>query len=378
MSAAPGEVERLLEQGRAREALLRLDARNVSRPGPSERFQRGIALALLGRNQEAVSVYRQLIEEHPDMPAAYNNLAVLLNNQGQHEQAREVLEQGLRASVEHAALYRNLGNLQLYLARERQRKAFPVLGNVSAAAPRLAMLRQAGKAAAVQAPAVAAPMAVQPAWRVATAQLEPVPWRRAGEPVVPLRAPDTVTALAPAPAPAPAPVAAPVAAPAPAPFVAPVSAPVVSSTPASVVTPPPVAPAAVAAAVVSQPAAQPAAPTAERAKDDVRAALTTWASAWSRRDIDAYLAAYADDHRGQSASRDAWVRERRDRIVGRRDIRVSLSDINIDLKADVAVVRLRQDYRSEVLHTVSRKTLTLRLLPSGQWKIEQESSGSQR
>lgn len=322
-----GEVENLIAQGRPREALQRLDAGSAPR-GASSRFLRGIALTQLGRADDAVQVYRQLIDDHPGMTAAYNNLAVLLNAQGQHEQARDVLERGLRASAEHAALYRNLGNLQLYLARERHRKTFPVLQGTAPSAPRLAMLRQPGPT-----PDGPAPVSQPTDWRVATAAFEVAPWRT--------------------------PVAAPVASPAAAPIA-------VTAKPVTV-------------ALTPTPASPPAAPPpSTTAQDEVRAALQAWASAWSRRDIDGYLTAYADDFQGQSASRADWARERRERILGRREIRIALHDIAIELRGDRAVARLRQDYRSEILQTVSRKTLALRRAPSGDWKIDQETSGSSR
>lgn len=327
-----GEVENLIAQGRPREALQRLDAGSAQR-GTSSRFLRGIALTQLGRADDAVKVYRQLIDDHPGMTAAYNNLAVLLNAQGHHEQARDVLEQGLRASAEHAALYRNLGNLQIYLARERYRKAFPVLEGTTPSAPRLAMLRQPGPTGDGRAPVP------QPSdWRVATAALDVSPWRTPVRPVM------VATTQATTPATTAA-IAAAIS-----------SAATPSATPAPSVAPAP----------------------STKAQDEVRAALQAWAGAWSRRDIDGYLAAYADDFQGQSASRADWARERRERILGRREIRIALSDIAIEMRGDRAIARLRQDYRSEILQTVSRKTLALRRAPSGDWKIDQETSGSSR
>lgn len=57
-----------------------------------------------------------------------------------------------------------------------------------------------------------------------------------------------------------------------------------------------------------------------------RAALEAWAQAWSRRDVEAYFAAYAPgfDGRKGHASREAWMAERRERILSRRSIGVTV------------------------------------------------------
>jgi hypothetical protein len=104
-----------------------------------------------------------------------------------------------------------------------------------------------------------------------------------------------------------------------------------------------------------------------------RAALDTWAKAWSRRDVEAYFAAYAPGFAGRKghASREAWMAERRERILSRQSISVTVSAIearHLDGQIDV---RFEQRYRSDGPVDLSRKRV--RLAPfDGRWLIVQE------
>lgn len=102
-------------------------------------------------------------------------------------------------------------------------------------------------------------------------------------------------------------------------------------------------------------------------------AVKAWAAAWSRKDMSAYAGAYTSDFKGSSASHAAWLADRRDRIVGRKSIQVSVSEVQVDIKpGGVAEVRLRQSYQSDTLSTQSRKSLELQKV-GGRWLISQES-----
>ncbi|MBD3670246.1 MAG: tetratricopeptide repeat protein [Gammaproteobacteria bacterium] len=87
------------------------------------RFDKALSLSDDGETAEAVSLYRQLIEDYPKAPELYNNLAILLVKQNQPEQAVKVLEQGLRSHPGYAALYDNLIELNLNLSRQNYMKA---------------------------------------------------------------------------------------------------------------------------------------------------------------------------------------------------------------------------------------------------------------
>lgn len=130
-----------------------------------------------------------------------------------------------------------------------------------------------------------------------------------------------------------------------------------------------------------KPAAKPAVATAAPdkpaatapANKNVEAAITRWAQAWSARDVDAYLAAYADDYAGDGLSRSAWEAQRRSRILGPKTIDVKISDLKIEPQGDTARATFSQAYRSDRLRSTVTKTLDL-ALQNGEWRIVGEHS----
>lgn len=104
-----------------------------------------------------------------------------------------------------------------------------------------------------------------------------------------------------------------------------------------------------------------------------RAALEAWAQAWSRRDVDAYLAAYAPSFAGRKshATREAWIAERRERILSRQSISVTVAAIEARHQDGQIEARFEQRYRSDGPADISRKRV--RLAPiGGRWLIVQE------
>ncbi len=122
----------------------------------------------------------------------------------------------------------------------------------------------------------------------------------------------------------------------------------------------------------TQPDAKPTAP-AKPAAASVDAAIAAWALAWSQRDVDAYLAAYADDFSASGMSRADWEAQRRARITGPKSIDVKLGNLKIDQQGDEATATFRQAYRSDRLSSTVTKTLKL-ALKGGQWRIVGETS----
>jgi ketosteroid isomerase-like protein len=135
-------------------------------------------------------------------------------------------------------------------------------------------------------------------------------------------------------------------------------------------------PAAVAAKPVaaSKPvAADPAPAKVATTSNGVEAAITRWAQAWSMRDVNAYLAAYASDFTADGMSRSNWEAQRRARITAPQRIDVQISDLKIEQEGDTASATFRQAYRSDRLNSTVTKTLKL-ALQNGQWRIVGETS----
>lgn len=111
-------------------------------------------------------------------------------------------------------------------------------------------------------------------------------------------------------------------------------------------------------------------------QDAVRLAVNQWAKAWSQKNMAAYLKAYdASFDTPQGQSRKAWEQDRRDRIVYKTNIQISLSNMAISVKGQTATVRFSQRYQADQLNVSSRKTLKL-VKRGSQWLITHEQVGN--
>jgi Flp pilus assembly protein TadD len=111
------EVEKLFRGGDAALAMQRADKAIAERPrDASMRFLRAVMLTELQRTSEAMDALSKLIEDFPDLPEPYNNLAVLLAAQGRIDAARDLLETALRHDPAYAVAHENLGDVFVRLA----------------------------------------------------------------------------------------------------------------------------------------------------------------------------------------------------------------------------------------------------------------------
>ncbi len=120
-------------------------------------------------------------------------------------------------------------------------------------------------------------------------------------------------------------------------------------------------------------AAKPGTPATASPESAIDAAITAWAKAWSAKDVDAYLAAYADDYAADGMTRSQWEAQRRARITSPKTIEVKISDLKIDPQGDTAKATFRQAYRSDRHRSTVTKTLEL-AMQNGQWRIVKEST----
>jgi len=339
-AAAPSpealEIQRLIKSGQSTQALKLIDDSLAKNPkDPAMRFRRGVTLSMLDRKAEALQVFQKLVEDHPEMPSPYNNLAVLYGSQGDYDKARAALEKAIRTNPAYATAYQNLGDVYAQLASQAYSKALQLDKSDTTVPPKLVLLREL----------------------IAT-------------PGQPAAAPTAVAAAAPAPAPRPTLVAAAKPTPAPAPVAAPKPTPLT----------PPARVAAPTLVAVAKPAPAPApAPATTVASGngitEVDAAVHAWASAWSRRDLPGYLGAYTPEYATAGKSHKAWEEDRKARILPRKHIAVEISDLRVSVNGDKAEAHFKQTYESDTLTTSGHKTLGLERSPSGKWLIKQESVG---
>jgi Flp pilus assembly protein TadD len=118
------EVERLFRSGESEQAMQKADRAIVERPrDASMRFLRAVMLSELHRTADAMDAFNRLIEDFPDLPEPYNNLAVLHAAQGQIDRARELLESALRHDPAYYTAHENLGDVLVRLAQRAYERA---------------------------------------------------------------------------------------------------------------------------------------------------------------------------------------------------------------------------------------------------------------
>jgi len=314
------ETQALISRGDLDGALKRIERHLAGSPQDAEgRFTRALILVKQNKGPEAIKAFTELTRDYPQLPEPYNNLAVLYAQAGDYEQARDALEAALATNPSYATAHENLGDIYAALAGAAYNRALALDANNSTTRYKLSLLSglQAGPAAQAQAQAQTAS---------------------------PAQAPIQAPAPLPPPAAAPAPAAA-----AP----APVAAPVAEAAPT---------PAAAVATEIT-PAASNAALTA----------LEAWAKAWSARDVDGYLAAYASDFKPEGGlGKEEWQAQRRIRINRPKQISVSVvAPVVQAIDAEHVRISFTQDYRSDTLDDEAPKQVEMALI-GGAWKITRE------
>jgi tetratricopeptide (TPR) repeat protein len=309
------EATRLHKEGNRAAALSRLDEHLAARPRDARaRFLLGVILAEESRSQEAIEVFTALTQDFPELPEPHNNLAVLYAARGEYERARQELEMAIRADPGYAVAHENLGDIYATLASQAYDKAVSLDAKNAAARTKLALIRELF--AATGGPATA-------------------------------KAPETGPATAGAGPETPAAAAEPVAA---------------SGTQARV--------------AAAMPPAQASLPAESAAEDQPAAVLKTvegWARAWSNKEVDAYLAFYAQDFRTPKGEpRRTWEAARRSMLTKPRRIRVDVVAPKVSFQnANRATVTFRQNYSADAYKSSLRKTLVL-VRQGERWLIQQE------
>ncbi len=132
---------KLVQEGQLKAAQAPLDAYLKEEPKELRgRFLQGVVLIQSGKLAEATKLYQNLIEEFPQHPEPFNNLAVLYGMQGQYDKARAVLEMALHTHPSYAAAYENLGDVYSRMASQAYEKALQLDNKKAAREPNLKLL----------------------------------------------------------------------------------------------------------------------------------------------------------------------------------------------------------------------------------------------
>ncbi|MEJ8809955.1 tetratricopeptide repeat protein [Variovorax ureilyticus] len=138
-----GDVNALLRQGKADEALAKADAYISGKPrDPQMRFLRGVILTEQGKRADAITAFTQLNQDYPELPEPYNNLAALYAAQSQFDKARAALEMAVKLNPDYATAHENLGDVYVRLAAESYSRAKQLEAGNATVPPKLALIRQ--------------------------------------------------------------------------------------------------------------------------------------------------------------------------------------------------------------------------------------------
>lgn len=312
-----GDIQVLINDGQYKEALKMTEAQ-LSRNGADIKlqFMKGLVLTRLDRYDDAEQVFIQLTKENPELPEPFNNLAVVYAAQGKYPEAADALKSAINTHPSYATAHENLGDIYAKMASRAYNQALELDTSNRTAREKLSLVNEL----------ISAPFESKTKTT-------------------------TVAAVTPKPK----------AAPKPEPEV--IAVPVESK-------PEPVE--------VSTPKKTPVKTVdveADKAKNRnaVESAVKNWANAWSAQDVDSYLASYGKEFvPPKGLSRRAWEKERRVRLAKPRFIKVSLSDMKINLHGkDYAEIRFTQSYQSDTYGDKVKKEILMRKV-ADKWMITQE------
>lgn len=322
------DIQRLMKQGQMPQALEKVDLYIASKPKDAQgRFLKGLILTEMGRAGDAIAVFTRLTEDFPELPEPYNNLAVLYAQQKQYDKARTALEMAIRTHPSYAIAHENLGDVYAKLASQAYDKALQIDSSNKATQTKLSMIKDLIS------------ISVKPGAKPAAApKAESEPAKPTAAEAPPEKAPATTATVKPVEKPAE----------------------VVTATPK---------PAEPKEAEAKAPAAS------ASLEADIAKLVQGWASAWSRKDVKAYLAFYANDFQTPNGMpRKDWEAERKQRIDKPGKLQVSVDDIKVSVSGDTATVRFRQQYTSATLKSSASKTLIF-VKTGNRWLIQQERVG---
>ena len=137
------DAQALLRKGQAAQALERVDA--LLKRDPKDiraRFLRGVILSEQQKANEAISVFRSVSDDRPELPEPYNNLGVLYAGMGRYDEARRALETAILADPKYATAHENLGDVYARMAARSYEQADKLAPKVSTARDKLKLIDQ--------------------------------------------------------------------------------------------------------------------------------------------------------------------------------------------------------------------------------------------
>ncbi len=136
-------VTDLMRSGQLPQAMAKVEQYLATRPrDPQMRFLKGLVEQDAGKPLDAIATYNRLIEDYPELPEPYNNVAVLYAAQGQYDKARASLEMAIRTNSNYAIAYENLGDVYVRLASQAYSQSLRLDASNNTLTPKVTLLRQ--------------------------------------------------------------------------------------------------------------------------------------------------------------------------------------------------------------------------------------------
>lgn len=343
------EAEELLTKGDVKAALKSVERALESDPTNADgRFLQGIALANLGRADDAIEVFRDLTQDYREIPEPYNNLAVLLAQKGDFDGARDALEAAVHQHPNYTAAWENLADIYSILATIAYETVLQQEPTNSIAQYRLAQMSGSAQAQATPQPKPA-PQPIQepkqePDVEIAATDIAEEVSSEADEAAVEVAVEEIADTAEE------------------------IIAEVKEVAEPSLSRKPPTESLIVGANVaISAPL--------NAQQQPIMDAVTSWANYWAGQDIEDYLAAYSANYEPQAdQTRAEWEAQRRSRLAAPGKISIGISQPSILLLDDqLATVKFLQKYHSDKYRDTVRKTLLLERV-DGRWLIVREQS----
>ncbi|WP_415887225.1 tetratricopeptide repeat protein [Neptuniibacter sp. QD37_6] len=354
----------LSQQGNHQEALAKIEAFLAQQPNlPSALLAQGIILNNQGNKTAAKSIFKTLTKSHPDRPEAFNNLAVIYSEEGNFPQAIETLQQAFQTHPSYAQVHVNLKELYATMASQAYNKALDL--SAAEQGPSLTMINQVSTIQSSSVVPVAAAATKQPvkvaeekAEKITTLTLKTIAPK--GE--ASTTNPDVATSSS-----HPEPKTQPPAKIEEKAVVVAVSKPTAAVVPATEV-----------ANIKEQTNAAPELPKLETQalpESEVLAHINNWVEAWRNKNHTGYVSSYTALYRPNSKlNHQQWVKQRAQRLIKPKFIRVELDQINIKILGEnLAEAHFTQHYQSDnYKDTVTKRLMLVKV--DNQWKISLEKS----
>ena len=337
---ALSQIKRSLKDNNNPEKLLFLQAR---------------ANEILGHSDDAIMQYESFILSYPDRPEAYINLANVYSQRGDLDKARELLEQGISTSSEHAKAYENLKKLNSYQAQLAYQRALSeeiVESPLSLSSIETLAIsnEKIVEVEVIKEVPVEVIKEIEVVREVEVIKEVPVEVVKEIEvikevPVEVIKEIEVVREVEVIK-----------------------EVPVEVATEVEVIDEDPSSGIAVISENTNTIVAENQVQTDQGA---ILGLVQNWAAAWSSQDVEKFVNFYTSDYSSSGKTRKQWLQDRELKISNKQFISVKLDQFELVEENGEVKVTFRQNYQSDVVSSISVKQLTFQL-SQGQWKIVSE------